>query len=110
MSKPLPKQKVFQALEEKLSGRLKFLALKWFFSQVPYRRGSDLYARRHPETKVDASQMDLMVKMKENGLSFMEIEEVMHLTPASGNDAYRCIIRKTPKEEPKRQSDRRVAA
>lgn len=59
----------------------------------PYRRGSESYAEEHPEFGVPTDQREFMYTLNQHGMSFREIEAIMHLFPQQGNDAQRCINR-----------------
>lgn len=94
MSTALPKEKVEQAID-RLRPELRRLARRWFHKTLngdryPYRHGSDSFARGNPELAVTPEQRALMYELNQEGCSFREIEEIMHLAPNSGNDAYRC--------------------
>ncbi len=94
MSTALPKEKVEQAIN-RLRPELRRLARRWFhrtWNGSPfYRHGSDAFARKYPEMEVTPEQRALMFELQQEGCSYREIEEIMHLYPNSGNDAYRCV-------------------
>lgn len=88
MSTALPKSKVEEAIA-RLPKDLRDKARKMFHKTMPYRHGSETYARKHPELAVSASEKAFFYKLRRAGCSFREIEEIGHLYPNSGNDAYR---------------------
>lgn len=94
-STALPKEKVEQAID-RLQPDLRRLARRWFHrthdgQPYPYRHSSEQHARQNPDFGVTNEQRALMFELKSEGCSFREIEEIMHLYPESGNDAYRAV-------------------
>jgi len=94
MSTALPSAKVEQAID-RLQPDIRRLARRWFhktFNGQPfYRHGSDQFAKKEPAIAVTPEQRAFMYELKQDGCSYREIEEILHLCPASGMDAYRCV-------------------
>jgi len=94
MSTALPKDKVEQTID-RLRPELRRIARRWFHRTLNgdpfYRHGSDAFARKHPEFAVTPEQRAFMYELQQEGCSYREIEEILHLYPNSGNDAYRCV-------------------
>lgn len=100
---PRPKKESIEAAIQKLSPILQRLARKFYEKNIRPRSGA-VFNDVAPERSslITSYQRQLMASLHEHGVSFREIEEIMHLYPTNGNAAYR-QIRKYKEDKRKRR-------
>jgi|SRR3990172_9302682 len=83
--------KLQRTLEKIRDRSLRSMAQEWLQRNIPLRRTSESFANQNPDLAITDIQIKLCYKLHKNGCTLRQIERIMHLKPAGGNNAYRCI-------------------
>jgi hypothetical protein len=75
----------------KLPASLRPTARAWLNRRIMDRYGSASWGSKHPDRAVTPRELRQALKFKKAGMAFRPLERIMHLKPASGNGAQRCV-------------------
>lgn len=83
--------KIERTLQKIPDKSLQELAYDWLRRNMPSRKTSEAFANDNPKLAITDTQLKLCYMLHKNECTLRQIERIMHLAPAGGNNAFRCI-------------------